>query len=499
MAGPKRPQDRMAPRIASIGLRARWKRYKQAGPRGQAVAGRRRGLHDRPRRRRDRGDHELHQHLEPERDDRRRPAGAQRREKGLKVKPWVKTSLAPGQPGRDRLSGKAGPADDLDKLGFNLVGFGCTTCIGNSGPLPKRRSRKAINDNGLSRSVLSGNRNFEGRVSPDVQANYLASPPLVVAYALAGTVNIDLTTEPLGKDKDGKPVYLKDIWPSNQEIQFVAKRHRDVQVALCRRVQGRRELAGSKTDPGLTYAWDDGSTYVQNPPYFDGMQELPPAVNGHRRRPRARPVRRQDHHRPHLAGRFDQEGKRRPYLPDERQVRPQDFNQYGTRRGNHEVMMRGTFANIRIKNHMVKEPNGNASKAATRSTTRPASRCRSTMRRCAKQEGVPLVSSPASNTATARRATGRQRAPTCLACGGDRAVVRAHPPLEPGRHGRHPVLRGLADVEPRKMMTAEITFFDGEVKEVPILCRIDTLDELDYVRNGGILHTVLRNLAKASA
>ena len=249
---------------------------------------------------------------------------------------------------------------DLDKLGFNLVGFGCTTCIGNSGPLPEEIS-KSINDNGLiAAAVLSGNRNFEGRVSPDVQANYLASPPLVVAYALAGTVQIDLTKEPLGTGKDGKPVFLKDIWPTPaRKIQGFIDKYRDERKTCSSRntptsSRATRTGSGIKTSTGQTYAWDNTSTYVQNPPYFQGMKQDARPASPTSRAPASSACSatrsRRTISRP--AGSIKAASPAGKYLM-ENGVEPADFNQYGTRRGNHEVMMRGTFANIRLKNHMM--------------------------------------------------------------------------------------------------------------------------------------------------
>ncbi|HML43310.1 MAG TPA: aconitate hydratase AcnA, partial [Hyphomicrobium zavarzinii] len=276
--------------------------------------------------------------------------------KGLTSKPWVKTSLAPGSQIVAAYLEKAGLQTYLDKIGFNLVGFGCTTCIGNSGPLPAEIS-KAINENGLvAAAVLSGNRNFEGRVSPDVQANYLASPPLVVAYALAGTVARDLSTEPLGTGSDGKPVYLKDIWPTNQEVQkFIAENiSRDLFKSKYADVfHGDDRWRTIKAGAGLTYGWDDKSTYVQNPPYFKGITKSPRPITdleGARVLALFGDKITTDHISP--AGSIKAASPAGKYLLEEG-VKPADFNQYGTRRGNHEVMMRGTFANIRIKNQMV--------------------------------------------------------------------------------------------------------------------------------------------------
>ncbi|MBN9252621.1 MAG: aconitate hydratase AcnA, partial [Mesorhizobium sp.] len=278
--------------------------------------------------------------------------------RGLKQKPWVKTSLAPGSQVVAEYLEKSGLQKELDQIGFNLVGFGCTTCIGNSGPLPAPIS-KTINDKGLiAAAVLSGNRNFEGRVSPDVQANYLASPPLVVAHALAGTVTLDLTTEPLGEDRDGKPVYLKEIWPTSAEIQefieknvtreLFARKYADV-------FKGDENWQKVKVPEGQTYAWDNRSTYVQNPPYFVGMKSGTGKIGdikGARVLGLFGDKITTDHISP--AGSIKAASPAGKYLT-ENGVAVADFNQYGTRRGNHEVMMRGTFANIRIRNHMLGE------------------------------------------------------------------------------------------------------------------------------------------------
>src|SRR3954465_3532581 len=282
--------------------------------------------------------------------------------KGLKTKPWVKTSLAPGSQVVAEYLEKAGLQDDLDNLGFNLLGVGCTTCIGNSGPLPEKVS-KAVNDNDLVVcSVLSGNRNFEGRANPDVRANSLASPPLVVAYALAGSMLVDLSKEPLGTGRDGQPVYLKDIWPSNTEIQSFIDRTITGELFKTRYADVFTGDKNWKTIPvttGMTYECDGNSTYVQNPPYFASMEKEPKPI--------------QDIANARILGLFGDSittdhiwpaGNIRANSPAGKYlishgVEVADFNQYGTRRGNHEVMMRGTFANIRIKNHMVKDASGN--------------------------------------------------------------------------------------------------------------------------------------------
>ncbi|MCW5682461.1 MAG: aconitate hydratase AcnA, partial [Xanthobacteraceae bacterium] len=293
---------------------------------------------------------------------------------GLKTKPWVKTSLAPGSQVVGEYLAKSGLQKDLDALGFNLVGFGCTTCIGNSGPLPEEIS-KTINEKDLvAAAVLSGNRNFEGRVNPDVRANYLASPPLVVAYALAGSMQVDLTKEPIGTDKKGKPVYLKDIWPSPKEIaafirksvtkRIFEKKYSDV-------FKGDTYWRAIKVAPSDTYGWDNNSTYVQNPPYFATMQRLPEPITDI---DDARIIGlfldsiTTDHISP--AGSIKAASPAGKYLTDHG-VKVIDFNQYGTRRGNHEVMMRGTFANIRIKNQMVPGVEGGVTKYVPTGETMP--------------------------------------------------------------------------------------------------------------------------------
>ncbi len=444
-------------------------------------------------------------------------------QKGLKPKPWVKTSLAPGSQVVAAYLEKAGLQTHLDDLGFDIVGFGCTTCIGNSGPLDADIS-KAIHDNGLIASaVLSGNRNFEGRVSPDAQANYLASPPLVVAYALAGSVHRDLTTEPLGNDSDGNPVYLRDIWPTNQEVHdFVAENvtNEMFKSKYANVFEGDANWKGIQTSTGLTYAWDSGSTYVQNPPYFAGIKPEPAPVEdivdarilglfGDKITT--------DHISP--AGSIKKESPAGDYLL-ERQVRPQDFNQYGTRRGNHEVMMRGTFANIRIKNHMVQDGAGNVVEGGY--TVHQPSGERMYIFDAAERyhaEGVPLIVMAGVEYGNGSSRDWAAKGTNLL---GVRAVIaqsfeRIHRSnlvgmgIVPftfkegdswsslGITGAERVtIRGLADIQPRMETTAEITFADGSTKEIPLLCRIDTLDELDYVKNGGILHYVLRNLAAAA-
>ncbi len=443
---------------------------------------------------------------------------------GLTSKPWVKTSFAPGSQVVADYMGKAGLQKDLDKIGFNLVGFGCTTCIGNSGPLDAAVS-KAINDNGIVASaVLSGNRNFEGRVSPDVQAAYLASPPLVVAYALAGSTQIDITKEPLGHDKKGKPVYLKDVWPSNVEIQkFIAKnitakmfktRYADV-------FKGDKNWRGVSTSKGETYAWDNTSTYVQNPPYFNGINMTPKPVTNI---VSARILGlfgdkiTTDHISP--AGSIKAASPAGKYLTANG-VAPLDFNQYGTRRGNHEVMMRGTFANIRIKNHMVKDASGNVKEGGL--TLHQPDGTEMPIYDAAMKyqaEGTPLVVFAGVEYGNGSSRDWAAKGTNLL---GVRAVMaqsfeRIHRsnlvgmgilPLQfrqgdswasLGLKGDETItINGLADgLKPRETMTVNITRADGSKTSVDVLCRIDTLDEIDYYKNGGILHFVLRNIAKAA-
>ncbi|MDH7784427.1 aconitate hydratase [Ochrobactrum sp. 19YEA23] len=437
--------------------------------------------------------------------------------KGLKTKPWVKTSLAPGSQVVAAYLESAGLQKDLDALGFNLVGFGCTTCIGNSGPLPAPIS-KTINEKGLiAAAVLSGNRNFEGRVSPDVQANYLASPPLVVAHALAGTVTKDLTKEPLGEDQNGNPVFLRDIWPSSKEIQeFIAKnvtrkifseKYADV-------FKGDANWQAVQVPAGQTYAWDDNSTYVQNPPYFVGMGKSAGTigdVKGARILGLFGDKITTDHISP--AGSIKAQSPAGKYLIDHG-VGIADFNQYGTRRGNHEVMMRGTFANIRIRNHMLGENGREGGYTIHYPSKEETSIYDAAMQY--KAEGVPLVVFAGVEYGNGSSRDWAAKGTNLL---GVKAVIaqsfeRIHRSnlvgmgIVPfvfeegtswqtlGLKGDEIVtIEGLADVRPRQKVDASITYADGSVKKVPLICRIDTLDELDYMKNGGILQTVLRDLA----
>jgi aconitate hydratase len=436
--------------------------------------------------------------------------------KGLTVKPWVKTSLVPGSQVVAEYLEKSGLQKDLDKLGFNLVGFGCTTCIGNSGPLPPENS-KAINDGDLvAAAVLSGNRNFEGRVNADVRANYLASPPLVVAYSIAGSMQVDVAKEPLGTDQKGKKVFLKDIWPTNKEIgafvaknvtrQVFAKRYADV-------FKGDANWRKISVKGGVTYDWDKKSTYVQNPPYFEGMKKQPKPlediVDGRVLALLLDSI-TTDHISP--AGSIKIDSPAGKYLV-EHKVKPTDFNQYGTRRGNHEVMMRGTFANIRLKNQIVPGVEGGF-------TVHYPSKQRMTIYDAAmkyKADGVPLVVFGGKEYGSGSSRDWAAKGSILL---GIRAVVcqsfeRIHRsnligmgvmPLvfeegttwqTLGMKGDEQVtIRGLhGELKPRQRLIAEIVAGNGTLKRVPLICRIDTLDELDYFKNGGILQYVLRQLA----
>jgi aconitate hydratase len=436
--------------------------------------------------------------------------------KGLTAKPWVKTSLAPGSQVVGEYLEKSGLQKDLDKLGFNLVGFGCTTCIGNSGPLPPENS-KAINDNDLvAAAVLSGNRNFEGRVNADVRANYLASPPLVVSYAIAGSMNVDVAREPLGVDQKGKKVFLKDIWPSNKEIgdfvaknitkQMFTKKYGDV-------FKGDSNWRKISVKGGMTYDWDKKSTYVQNPPYFVHMGRHPKPLEDI---VDARVLAllldsiTTDHISP--AGSIKVDSPAGKYLVAHK-VKPADFNQYGTRRGNHEVMMRGTFANIRIKNQMVPGVEGGV-------TVHYPSKQRMPIYDAAmkyKSDGVPLVVFAGKEYGSGSSRDWAAKGSVLL---GIRAVItqsfeRIHRsnlvgmgvmPLvfeegtswqSLGLKGDEQVtIRGLhGELKPHQRLIAEIVSGNGTLKRVPLICRIDTLDELDYFKNGGILQYVLRQLA----
>jgi len=439
-------------------------------------------------------------------------------ERGLSVKPFVKTSLAPGSQVVTDYLNKAGLTKYLDRLGFNLVGYGCTTCIGNSGPLAEEISAAVKAGDLIAGSVSSGNRNFEGRINPDTQANYLASPPLVVAYAIAGNLGINLTTDPLGKDKKGKPVYLKDIWPANKEIAAVmkkcisAKMFRDRYSDVFKGDSNWRKI---KPAAGETYKWNASSTYVQNPPYFVNMKKSPGGfsdVKGARILGVFGDSITTDHISP--AGSIKLNGPAGKYLTDHK-VTPLDFNSYGARRGNHEVMMRGTFANIRIKNEMLPGTEGGITKHFPDSA--PVSIYDAAM--AYQKEAVPLVIFAGKEYGTGSSRDWAAKGTNLL---GVKAVIaesfeRIHRsnlvgmgilPLQflpgvtrktLGITGNETVsIEGIAGgIKPKMQVSASIAAPGGKVQKIQLLCRIDTLDEVEYFRHGGILHYVLRNLVAA--
>ncbi len=432
---------------------------------------------------------------------------------GLKPKPWVKTSLAPGSQVVTDYLDRAGLSAELDAVGFNLVGYGCTTCIGNSGPLAAPISA-AINENDIvAASVISGNRNFEGRVSPDVRANFLASPPLVVAYALKGTVTEDFTTTPIGQAQDGRDVYLKDIWPTNAEVHDLMTANIDREMFQARYAnvyKGDAHWQGITVEGSATYHWRAGSTYVANPPYFDGMSMTPDAITdvvG------ARPLAilgdsiTTDHISP--AGSIKADSPAGKFLLDH-QVSKNDFNSYGARRGNHDIMMRGTFANIRIKNEMVPGTEGGMS--YYNGETMPI--YDAAMRH--KSDGTPLVVIAGKEYGTGSSRDWAAKGTNLL---GVRAVIvesfeRIHRsnlvgmgvlPLQfvdgetrktLGLNGEDNfTILGVAVLQPRQTVAVQVTRKDGSSFVFQTLCRIDTANEVEYFNNGGILHYVLRKLA----
>ena len=439
------------------------------------------------------------------------------REKGLQVKPWVKTSLAPGSQVVTEYLDKAGLTEDLNALGFNTVGYGCTTCIGNSGPLPAPIS-KAVNDGDLNvTSVLSGNRNFEGRISQDIKSNYLASPPLVVAYALAGSMKMNLFEEPLGQDKDGNDVFMKDIWPTNAEIQELIRESLTSEMFKSRYAdvfKGTKEwqaIGGAAS--GETYDWQDSSTYIQNPPFFEGMGMKPDDLDNVEG---ARPLAilgdsvTTDHISP--AGAFRAEHPAGQYLV-ERQVSPKDFNSYGSRRGNDRVMTRGTFANIRIRNEMVPGTEGGYTKHIP--SGEEMSIYDAAMKY--KESGTQLVVIAGKEYGTGSSRDWAAKGTRLL---GVKAVVaesyeRIHRsnligmgvlPLQfkdgisretLGLTGEETFdIKGIeGGLKPKQDVHMTVHYPDGKTEEVTLLCRLDTLDEVEYYVNDGILHYVLRNMA----
>ena len=441
------------------------------------------------------------------------------RELGLNHKPWVKTSLAPGSQVVTDYLDKAGLSEELDALGFNLVGYGCTTCIGNSGPLEAPLAKAIADGDLVSCSVLSGNRNFEGRIGPDIKANYLASPPLVVAYAIAGSLRVNLTKDPLGKDTNGNDVFLKDIWPTSHEIaeimskavtpQMFAERYSDV-------FKGDEHWQGIEVSGGQTYSWPPASTYVQNPPYFEGMGldiDAPADVENARVLALFGDSITTDHISP--AGSIKASSPAGVYL-QEHQVSPLDFNSYGSRRGNHEVMMRGTFANIRIKNQMVPGVEGGVTVHYPDAEQMPIYDAAMKY----EAEGTPLVVFAGDLYGNGSSRDWAAKGTVLL---GVRAVIagsfeRIHRsnligmgvlPLEfadgesaasLGLTGKEQVtIKGIDSIKPRQTLAVEITREDGTSFTANTTVRIDTENELDYYRNGGILHYVLRNLARAAA
>ena len=436
---------------------------------------------------------------------------------GMNRKPWVKTSLAPGSQVVSAYLEAADLQKDLDAVGFNLVGYGCATCIGNSGPLQSEISAAISEGDLVATAVLSGNRNFEGRISPDVRANYLASPPLVVAYALAGTLDINLASDVIGQDRDGNDVYLKEIWPTTQEVAEMVEATVTREAFLSKYAdvfKGDEKWQGVKVTNQKTYDWPISSTYVQNPPYFQGItMETHKITNLENAKVMAilGDMITTDHISP--AGSFKETTPAGKYLID-RQVSPREFNSYGSRRGNHEVMMRGTFANIRIKNEMLDGVEGGYTLGPDGSemTIYDAAMAY-------QAEGTPMVIFGGEQYGAG---SSRDWAAKGTALLGIKAVIaesfeRIHRsnlvgmgviPFEftggdsrktLGLKGDETVsIMGLEGVKPLQEVPAEITMTDSTVKAITLKCRIDTEVEIDYIENGGVLHYVLRNLAKES-
>ena len=436
-------------------------------------------------------------------------------ELGLEVKPWVKTSLAPGSQVVTDYLEKAGLNTYLDKLGFNLVGYGCTTCIGNSGPLPENIVEAIQKENVYAVSVLSGNRNFEGRISPHIKANYLASPPLVVAYAIAGHMEVDLYKDALGKDNDGNEIYLKDIWPSNKEIEDTLKQSLNAEMFIERYSnvsEGPSQWQKIQTEESSIYSWDEGSTYVKKPPFFDNLSDEP---EGFKEIKDARPLLilgdmvTTDHISP--AGNIQKESPTGEYFM-EHQILPKDYNSYGSRRGNHEVMMRGTFANIRIRNEMAPGTEGGFTKLYPEEKVLPVYDAVVEY----KKRGTDLVVIGGKEYGTGSSRDWAAKGTKLL---GVKAVIaesfeRIHRsnligmgilPLQftndVNRKNLNLIgseLISVLDVEkglnPSDEVTIEIKYASGDIKKVKTLCRIDTKNELEYYKNGGILQYVLRNM-----
>ena len=436
-------------------------------------------------------------------------------ELGLKTKPWVKTSLAPGSQVVTDYLEKAGLNKYLDMLGFNLVGYGCTTCIGNSGPL-KENIVSAIEEESIyAVSVLSGNRNFEGRISPHIKANYLASPPLVVAYALAGHMEIDLYKDPLGKDKNGKDIYLKDIWPSNKEIETTLADSLNANMFIKRYSnvsEGPVQWQKIKTEKTSIYNWDESSTYVKRPPFFDQLSDEP---EGFKEIKDARPLLilgdmvTTDHISP--AGSIQKESPTGEYFM-KHQVLPKDYNSYGSRRGNHEVMMRGTFANIRIRNEMAPGTEGGFTKLHPEGKIMPVydavveykkrgtdlvviggkeygtGSSRDWAAKGTKLLGVKVVIAESFERIHRSNLIGMGILPLQFIEGMDRKKLKLL--------GSEliTVLKIEKGINPSDKVDIDIKYLSGDIKKIKTLCRIDTKNELEYYKNGGILQYVLRNM-----
>jgi len=436
-------------------------------------------------------------------------------ELGLEVKPWVKTSLAPGSQVVTDYLEKAGLNIYLDKLGFNLVGYGCTTCIGNSGPLPENIVEAIQKENIYAVSVLSGNRNFEGRISPHIKANYLASPPLVVAYALAGHMGFDLYKEPLGKDKNGNEIFMRNIWPSNKEIEETLKLALNAEMFVKRYSnvsEGPKQWQEIKTEKSSIYNWEENSTYVKKPPFFDNLPDQP---EGFKKIKDARPLLilgdmvTTDHISP--AGNIQKESPTGEYFM-KHQILPKDYNSYGSRRGNHEVMMRGTFANIRIRNEIAPGTEGGFTKLYPEEKVLPIYDAVVEY----KKRGTDLVVIGGKEYGTGSSRDWAAKGTKLL---GVKVVIaesfeRIHRsnligmgilPLQfkDKMNRKNLNLKGselitVVDIEkginPSDTVKIEIKYSSGELKKVETLCRIDTKNELEYYKNGGILQYVLRNM-----
>ena len=436
-------------------------------------------------------------------------------EKGLNVKPWVKTSLAPGSQVVTDYLEKAGLNTFLDQLGFNLVGYGCTTCIGNSGPLADNIVSAIQKENLYAVSVLSGNRNFEGRISPHIKANYLASPPLVVAYALAGHMEFDLYKDSFGKDKDGNDVYLKDIWPSNKEIEDTLKSSLNAEMFVKRYSnvsEGPKQWQEINTEKSDIYKWDEGSTYVKKPPFFENLSDKP---EGFKAIKDARPLLilgdmvTTDHISP--AGNIQKDSPTGEYFM-KHQIQQKDFNSYGSRRGNHEVMMRGTFANIRIRNEMAPGTEGGFTKLYPEEKVMPiydavveykkrntdlvviggkeygTGSSRDWAAKGTKLLGIKAVIAESFERIHRSNLIGMGVLPLQFLEGFDRKKLNligseliSVVELEKG-------------INPSDKIKVEIKYASGESKIIDTLCRIDTKNELEYYKNGGILQYVLRNM-----